>query len=110
MIFINDIPSLRDPESDSLSFDDRVQKVPLINGNTVQDYGHIESGDTFTLSCVFSVANYERLKALWLARQKVTYTDKAGTVYTNCRLVFKSIQYVANFPNYVTLEFEIWRC
>lgn len=109
MIFINGIPSLRNPESSSLSFDDRVEKVELINGNGVQDYGHVESGDVFSLTCVFSVANYERLKALWTARQFVSYTDEAGVVFGSLRLVFRRIERVKKFPNYVTLQFELWR-
>ena len=110
MIFINDIPSLRDPESSELSFDDRVEKVELINGNGVQDYGHVESGDVNNLTCVFSAANYERLKALWAARQRVNYTDEAGIVSFSLRLVFRKIKYVRKFPHYVTLTFELWRC
>lgn len=110
MIFINDIPSLRNPESFSYNFDHRIEKIELINGTVAQDYGHIESGDSFSLSCVFSVANYQRLKALWLNRQFVSFTDEAGTVFYNLRLVFKSIKRVAHFPNYVTLDFDLWRC
>lgn len=110
MIFINGIPSLRDPESSSLTFDDRVEKVELINGNGVQDYGHVESGDVIELTCVFSVANYLRLKELWTARDTVTFTDTAGVIWQNLRLVFKKIERVRKFPNYITLTFELWRC
>ena len=49
MIFINDIPSLRNPDSFEISFDDRIEKIELINGATVQNYGHIQSGDSFAL-------------------------------------------------------------
>lgn len=109
MIFINDIPSLRNPESISLDFDDRVEKVELINGNGVQDYGHVASGDVIGLTCVFFVANYLRLKELWTARELVSFTDTAGTIWQNMRLVFKKIERVKKFPNYVTLTFELWR-
>ncbi len=108
MIFINNIPSLRDPESISYSFDDRIQKIALINGNTVQDYGHIESGDSFNISAVFSIANYALIKNLWINRTKVSFTDEKGNVFQNCRLVFKSVKHEANFP-YVILDFELWR-
>lgn len=109
MIFINDIPSFRNPESSELKFDDRIEKVELIGGNTVQDYGYIASGDTFSLTCLFSYSNYLSLKELWSARASVTYTDEAGATWQNLRLVFKSIKRDRNFPNYVLLTFELWR-
>ena len=110
MIYINNIPSLRNPESCEYSFDDRVEKIELINGTTTQDYGHVESGDSFALSCVFSYSNYLLLKNLWINRQFVSYTDEAGKNFYNLRLVFKSVKRVNRFPNYVTLAFELWRC
>lgn len=109
MVFINDIPSLRDPENINHTFDDRVEKIELINGNTVQDYGHIESGDSFSLTCIFSLDNYQRLKSLWTSRARVSFTDEGGNVFSNLRLVFRNIQRVNKFPNYVMLTFELWR-
>ena len=110
MIYINDIPSLRDPESISYTIDDRIQKIPLINGNTVQDYGYFSTGDVISLSCVFSVANFQRLQALWINRQKVSFTDTAGVIWQNMRLVFKSFKRDEHFKNYIILDFELWRC
>lgn len=109
MIYINNIPSFRDPESSSLTFDDRIEKVELINGNTVQDYGHIDSGDKFALTCLFSYSNYVQLKTLWTTRTLVSYTDEAGYVWQNLRLVFKTIKREKKFPDYVTLTFELWK-
>lgn len=109
MIYINDIPSFRAPEEEVFNFDDRVEKIEIICGNVVQDYGHVESGDVFALTCVFSAVNYNRLKALWLARERVMYTDEDGNTYTNLRLVFRSFQRVSKFPQYVTLTFELWK-
>lgn len=110
MIYINNIPSLRNPESISYNFDHRIEKIELINGTTAQNYGHVESGDSFSLSCVFSVANYNLLKELWINNQFVSFTDEAGNIFYNLRLVFKSIKRVSKFPNYVTLDFDLWRC
>lgn len=110
VIYINNIPSLRDPESSVLTFDDRIEKIQLINGNTVQDYGHIASGDVISLTCVFSVANYNQIKNLWTSRTRVSFTDTSGEVWTNLRLVFRNIKREKRFPNYVTLTFELWRC
>ena len=109
MIYINNIPSLRNPESSTLTFDNRIEKIELINGNTVQNYGHVESGDVFALTCAFSTANYRLIKALWESDTRVSYTDEAGDVWLNMRLVFKNIKRVAKFPNYVILTFELWR-
>lgn len=109
MIFINDIPSLRNPENTSHTFDDRVDKIELINGNVAQDYGHIESGDTDAITCVFSAKNFERIKTLWASRTRIAYTDENGTVHNNLRLVFRNIRRVNKFPDYVILSFELWR-
>lgn len=110
MIYINDtIPSFRNPESCDLTFDDRVEKIELIDGNTVQDYGHIESGDVMALTCIFSAANYVKLKELWESRTKVSFTDEAGLTWQNMRIVFKKVKYVSKFPNYVELTFELWK-
>ena len=110
MIFINDIPSLRDPETITYNFDDRIEKIKLINGNTVQDYGHIPSGGVFSISAVFSLENYNRLRTLWENRIPVTFNDGNEGIWQGMRLVFKSITRDRNFPKYVTLNFELWRC
>lgn len=110
MIFINDIPSYRDPESIVYNFDDRVQKIPLIKGNTVQDYGNIDSGAVIVMSVVFTLSNYLLIKNLWINRTLVTFNDGLGLIINNCRLVFKSVKRERLFPNFVTLNFELWRC
>lgn len=110
MIFIDNIPSLRDPDSITYTFDDRIQKVPLINGNTVQDYGNIDSGAVISISAIFSIPNYLLIKNLWINRTLVTFDDGLGFIIHNCRLVFKSIKRERLFPNFVTLNFELWRC
>lgn len=109
MIYINDIPSFRNPDSSVLNFDDRVENIELIGGNVAQDYGHVENGDKLSLTCLFSYANYQLLKTLWTNRTKVSYTDEAGVIWTNLRLVFRNVRRYRNFPNYVTLTFELWR-
>ena len=109
MIYINDIPSFRDPESSSLTFDDRIEKVELINGNTVQDYGHVASGDKLSLTCLFSGENFERLKVLWINRTPINYTDEAGVVSAYRRMVFRNIKSHPKFPDYKFLTFELWK-
>lgn len=109
MIYINDIPSFRDPESAEYIFDDRIEKIELINGNAVQDYGHVESGDAYQLECMFTRANYLRILHLWHAREFVTYTDEAGIVNENMRLVCRRVRRDKNFHHYYFLTFELWR-
>jgi hypothetical protein len=109
-IKINNIESYRSPESITINVDDRIEKVPLINGNVVQDYGHIASGDSFTVSALFSKANFNAIISLWEARQKVSFTDDSGEIWANCRIVIRSYRYEETFKNYVLVNFEIWRC
>ena len=109
MIYINDIPSLRDPESLELFVEDRIEKVELIGGNAVQDYGHVESGDVFSLECVFHTDNWGKIETLWKTRTPVSFTDVAGIIWTNLRIVVKSIRYESKFPQYVRLKFELWK-
>lgn len=109
MIYINNISSLRDPDSFELIIEDRIEKVELIGGNAVQDYGHVETGDVFSLECVFHADNWGQIQILWEARELVTFTDISGTVWQGLRLVIKSIKYESNFPNYVRVNFELWK-
>lgn len=109
MIYINNIPSFRNPENSEFTFDDRVEKVELINDNTVQDYGHVESGDKLSLTCLFSRTNYEQLKILWLNRTQITYIDESGETSTYQRLVFRKLKRHPRFYDYVFLTFELWK-
>lgn len=109
MIYINDIPSFRNPESCEEIIEDRIEKIELINGNTVQDYGHCYTGDVISLQCIFRSDYYDRLMTLWGQRQKVSFTDESGNVFPNMRLVIRRVKYVRNFPDYLLLIFELWR-
>ncbi|MBR0060022.1 MAG: hypothetical protein IJP68_00935, partial [Selenomonadaceae bacterium] len=91
------------------TFDDRIEKIELINGNAVQDYGHVESGDVYSVESMFTRANYLRVLQLWKAREFVTYTDEAGIIYEHMRLVCRRVRRDKNFPNYYFLTFELWR-
>lgn len=109
MIKINEIPSFRDPENYKLIFDDRVEKIEIIGGVAVQDLGHIEAGDAFSVTCMFSEANFNQIMALWNARTLVSFTDTAGTVWSGLRIVMKELERDKHFPDYVTATFELWR-
>ena len=109
MIYINDIPSFRDPESSEYNFDDRIERIELINGNAVQDYGYVESGDYFAIEAMFTKANFLRLQEIQMRRELVTYTDEAGDVWESMRIVFRRVRRDKWYPKYVFLTFELWR-
>lgn len=109
MIYINDIPSFRDPETCEYIIDDRVEKIELMNGVAVQDFGHIEEGDAFLIECLFFDDDLAEILALWEARAKVTFTDTAGVTWQNMRIVFKSFKRDAHYPQHVFASFELWR-
>ena len=108
MIYINDIPSLRNPDNgDDLIIDDRKEKVPLINGTTIQNGGVFFGG--FQLSCVFAADNFARFKNLWLANSTVSYTDKNGVIYSDLTIKLNKFGYVDHFHDFIKVEFELWK-
>lgn len=109
MIKINEIKSLRDPESSEVIYDDRIEKIEVINGVAIQNYGHIKEGDAFSLVCVFKDTDYNEILALWESDEKVTFTDRAGFVWENMRLVIRRAKYLERYPRYVEVTFELWR-
>lgn len=108
-IKINNIESFRSPESVNFTVDDRIEKIQLINGNCVQDYGHIDSGDQFNVTAIFKKSDFNSIVSLWQNRTLVDYTDDGGIVWQGMRIVLRSYQYVAKYPDYVTLNLELWR-
>lgn len=109
-IKINDIESFRSPESTSFSVDDRVEKIEVINGCVVQDYGYIAEGDVIAVTAVFHKDDVDQIRELWRERTLVTYTDEAGNVYEDRRIVVKGYGYEQKFYDYWRLEFELWNC
>lgn len=109
MIYINNIPSFRDPESFKMTFDNRIEKIEIINDVAIQDYGHVEAGDFFSVTCLFLEENFMRVLDLWNSNTKVTFTDTSGTVWVNLRIVMKEVERDKNFPEYVMATFELWR-
>jgi len=89
--------------------DDRQQLIPLIDGNTVEDYGHIESGDRINCTCLFTAENFHTVYGYWEGRTLVTVTDPAGNAWSNCRVLVKSYKYKEHFPHMVEATLEFWR-
>lgn len=109
MIYINGIASFRDPESYKVTVDDRVQRIEIIGGVAIQDYGYIEAGDTISITCLFSEINFNQILALWKARANVTFTDTAGEQRGNMRIFMKEYERDKNFPDYIMASFELWK-
>lgn len=109
MIYINNIPSFRDPEHYKIIPDDRITKIEIIDSVAIQDYGHVEDGDSFSVQCMFSESNFNQFKALWESRATVTLTDIAGKTHSNLIIVMKEYEPDKNFPKYTLATFELWR-
>ena len=109
MIWLNDVPSFRDPEHYKITPDDRVQKIEIIGGIAIQDLGHVAEGDTFSVTCMFSPDDFTRFYQLWETRTKVTFRDTAGKAYANMRIVLKEYGRDKDFPEYISASFELWR-
>lgn len=109
MIYINNIPSFRDPESYKVIPDDRIQKIELINSVAIQDYGHVKEGDAIAITCLFSQANFNRLTALWEARASVTFKDISGVLWQDMIIVMKEYEPDKKFPKYILASMELWR-
>lgn len=109
MIYINDIPSFRAPESELWIPDDRLERVELIGAVVVQDVGRVISGDVVKLKCLFARENYDRLEQLWMSRTPVNYTDEAGDVWQNMIIKVTEMERDRNFPEYIFVTFELWR-
>lgn len=106
---IGNVCTFKTPEDWEYTPDDRQEVVKLIGGNTVQDYGHIESGDKMSCTCLFYRDDFETVKGYWNSRLLVDVQDEAGNIYKNCRVVIKSWSYQSRFSDYVKTTIEFWR-
>lgn len=109
-IRIGEAVSYKSPDDWQYVPDDRQQIVPLISGNTVQDYGWISSGDKMTCTnCLMEWSQFLIVVGYWSNRQLVTVVDEAGNSWQGCRVVIKKYGYKKMFSNYVLVDFEFWR-
>ena len=109
MIYINDIPSFRDPETEKVTIDDRQTRIEVVGGVIVHDLGRIQLGSILSVVCMFTWEAYLRVESLWITGEKVTYTDMGGLTWQDMRLVFREIERDKNFPDHIKLTFELWR-
>ena len=110
-IRIGEVYSYRTPESWEENPDDRQERIEVIGGVVVQDYGVIEEGKILKCQALFKVSDWENvIKNYWKNRTRVTVTDESGKEYSNVRVVYKGRQYLAKFPAYTLLTLEFWFC
>ena len=109
-IKIGDVYSFARPTSWTITPDDRMSKIEIIDGVHVQDFGVVDAGQTIACTVRLSAANWATVKGYWTGRTLVTAVDESGTSWTNRRVVVKSWTYVERFPAYVDVTLEFWGC
>lgn len=89
--------------------DDRQQRFETIGGVEVQDFGHVEEGDTISCDVTLSAADAEIIYNYWHNRIRVNVEDESGTVYENMRVKVKRYPRIKHFPAYSAVKLEFWR-
>ena len=108
-IRIGEAVSLNNPESETVTPDDRQQMMEVIGGVVVQDYGHIEAGDKIAWTLQFRNSEWEKVRGYWNRREPVLVEDAAGEAFY-ARIVVKSYSRIAGFERQaVEANIELWR-
>lgn len=107
-IKIGDAVSLSNPANEQITPDDRRQKIEIIGGVVVQDYGHIAAGDTTSWELEFNASNWSKIVDYWDNGTMVQVTDAGGEVFT-ARVIVKSYLRIPKFPGYHRAQIELWR-
>ena len=107
-IRIGDVWSLSNPESETITPDDRQQTIEILGGVSVQDFGHIEAGDKIAWTLDFSPEAWQTVKGYWDSRAIVDIRDAGGGTFRG-RVVVKSYRRKPRFESHITANIEIWR-
>ena len=109
-IKIGDAVSLNNPESETITPDDRQETLEIIDGVVVQDFGRVEAGDKISWTLHFLKPEWEKVKGYWNRRDYVVIEDAAGESFY-ARVVVKSYSRLARFENKaIEANIELWRC
>lgn len=108
VINIGSAKSFRSPESWDVTPDDRQERVEIVGGIHVEDYGVIDAGEVVSCQLVFDATNWALVKGYWTARTLVAVTDQAGNSLGNRRVVVKKYKYQDRHPKYYTVDLELW--
>ena len=88
--------------------DDRQQRINTIGGVEVQDFGHVEDGDTITCDVTLQGADAGIIFDYWHNRTRVNVIDEGDYVYPNMRVVIKQYSRIKYFPPYFAAKLEFW--
>ena len=109
MVKIGEAYSLKNPEDETITPDDRQETLEIIGGVVVQDFGRVEQGDKITWTLQFWKKDWDIVKEYWNNRELVEITDAAGEVFT-ARVVVRSYSRIYKFENLaVQASIELWR-
>ena len=109
LLHIGDAVSYSSPESWRYTPDDRQQLIQVDEGNVVEDYGHIKSGDKITVTAKFDRENFSKIYDYWDHRILVNVVDETGRTWEDCRIKVISFGYMTMFPDMTNVELEFWR-
>lgn len=108
VVRIGDAVSLNAPD-ESIIPDDRQTQIQTIGGVAIQDYGHIQTGDTVQWSGLQMMQyDAEIVESYWNSRETVTCTN-AGLQTFSARVVVKSWKRIPRFEKKaVEMNVELW--
>lgn len=108
VVRIGDAVSLNAPD-ESIIPDDRQQRIQTIGGNVIQDYGHVQSGDTVQWSGLqVTQKNAELIEGYWNSREAVTVIN-AGLQTFTARVAVKRWKRLPRFEKKVVeMDVELW--
>lgn len=105
------VKSLSAAENITVTPDDRLELLKLIDGAAVQDGWDgtkNNEGDALALSTTFDPDGWAQVKAWWSNRKRVTVV-LGDEILNNVLLVVKSYTYTQHFEDYKKVSLEIWR-
>lgn len=108
-IHIGDAVSLSRATNFKLKPDDRQSIIETDQGNIIQDYGHVESGDKMSFLAVFHKSEFLKVWGYFHKRELVTFIDQSGVTWHGMRVCVISYGYNDRFPEYIDCELELWR-
>lgn len=107
---INTIQSIGHVEDFTINPDDRAELVQIIDGVTITDGGRYPAGDKYSMTAVFSQADYQKLVNIWNTRDIVDVEFEDGTTLQYAFMLIRSVQYYDKLmPNYKKIQLEFWK-
>ena len=108
ILTIGTAKAFKRPEGWKVTPDDRMVKIPILNGVVMQDNGIIDGGETLSCAMYFDLTNWATVKNYWINRTLVAVVDHAGNALGNRRVVIKDYTTVDFHPGIVKATIEFW--